>query len=286
MSPIPLINGFSEICEAYDGVLCDVWGVLHNGQRPRRGVVEALTRYREEKGGKVVLITNAPRPDTHIAEHLAEMGIPDSVYDDITSSGDVVRQHLIDSAPKKVFHIGRDDNLAHYTDLPVTFTEQDEAELILCTSLYDRRVEEPEHYRPLFEELLKSELPFLCANPDVVAEQGDKLVWCAGALAQLYSQMGGTSIIMGKPYAPIYDLAKRKLNAVAGKQIAPDRILAIGDGMPTDIKGANAQNLDVLFVSLGIHAEELGEEHSADDVMKLLGDSGLTAKAAIPRLVW
>lgn len=286
MSPIPLINGFSEICEDYDGVLCDVWGVLHNGQRPRRGVVDALTRYREQKGGRVVLLTNAPRPNTFIADHLRAMGIPDSAWDDITTSGDVVRQYLRDTQPRAIYHVGREDNASSYMDLGLKFTEAEDAELVLCTSLFDRRSETPEDYRPLFEPLIGRGVPLLCANPDVVAEQGDKLVWCAGALAKLYGEMGGNAIIMGKPHAPIYDLAVARLAGKCDRALDSSRILAIGDGMPTDVKGANGQQIDCLFVTQGIHAEALGENPTAEDVTKLLSENGLHAKAAINRLVW
>lgn len=283
-----LISGLNEIASQYSAVLCDVWGVLHNGVAAIPGAHEALTAFRQETGGKVVLITNAPRPAPEIREQLARLGVADTAYDDIVTSGDVTQELLAGQVGKSMYHIGPDRDLPLYDGMGLSFSGDADAEVVSCTGLFNDESETPDDYRDQLAALVKRGVPMICANPDIVVERGDKLIWCAGALARLYEDLGGTVSILGKPHAPIYDAAQRRLAKLAGEPVDPTKILAIGDGLPTDIRGAVSQDLDVLFITAGIHASDFGPTDAPDEalVRRRLLEEGLRARAAIPRLVW
>ncbi|KZL18720.1 UMP phosphatase [Pseudovibrio axinellae] len=278
------ISGLHQIAEEFTGILCDVWGVLHNGVSAFPEAITALETYRKHYGRPVVLITNAPRPAHEIAAHLQRMGVPESCYDSIVSSGDVVQADLRELEGARVYHIGPQKNHGLFHGVNFEFVGPEAADVIVCSGLNDRETEEPEDYRDHFEELLKLDLTLICANPDIVAEQGDKLVWCGGALAKLYEEMGGHVVITGKPFHPIYDLARSKLNAHAGKMLDRSEILAIGDGIPTDIKGAYTQGISALFLTDGIHAAELADNFDA--VRPTLQAEGLETHSFMGRLNW
>ncbi|NVK34454.1 MAG: TIGR01459 family HAD-type hydrolase [Rhodobacteraceae bacterium] len=283
-----LVPGLGAIASNYDGILCDVWGVLHNGVASFQDAVTALQTFRKETGGSVVLITNAPRPNPPIREQLASLGVPDDAYDDIVTSGDVTRQLLEENAGSKLFRIGPERDYTLYEGTGVILSSADEAELIGCTGLFDDEVETPDDYTELLQGFVKRGLKMICANPDIVVERGNRLIWCSGALARDYEAMGGDVAIVGKPFTPIYKSAQAKLSAVRGGDVAQNRILAIGDGLPTDIKGACQENLDVLFITGGIHAADFGPTDAPDEalVLERLAKEGLRATAAVPRLVW
>ncbi|WP_299810986.1 TIGR01459 family HAD-type hydrolase [uncultured Roseibium sp.] len=284
-----LTDGLRALAPSYKGILCDVWGVLHNGVTAFEEAHKALQTYREETGGKVVLITNAPRPAKQVGEMLASMGVPEQTYDSIISSGDVTRDVLIAQGRKTLLHIGPDRDQPLYRDLEATFTSNDEeAEAISCTGLADDETETPDDYRDRLQKLADRKLPMICANPDIVVERGDRLVWCAGALARLYEDLGGEVTILGKPHAPIYQAAMKRFETLGVENIRKEDVLAIGDGLPTDIRGAVSQDIDVLFITAGIHASDFGpsdfpEEHL---IRSRLTEEGLRARAVLPRLQW
>lgn len=256
------IANLAEISGGYDAIFCDVWGVLHNGVRSWTAAWKALAREREA-GRAVVLITNAPRPKGPVSEQLASLGVPDGAYDDIVTSGDVTRA-LIGENARMVFHIGPDRDMSLYDGLDVELVEEREAATVVCTGLYDDDTETPADYTEMLQRLRARNLPFICANPDIVVERGDRLVYCAGALAKDFGMMGGRTLIAGKPHAPIYREAMARASAVLGREVARDRVLAIGDGLTTDVKGAMDYGLDLLFVSDGIHAREYGAPGAPD----------------------
>lgn len=278
-----LIEGLSEIADRYDALLCDAWGVIHNGVEIFDGVPEALIAFRE-KFGPVVILTNAPRPSTIIPGQLDRLGMPRAAWDDIATSGDATRAAIEEYLPKPAYRLGpgKDDPL--FEDLPIEFTDLEEAGFIICTGLKDELREEPESYRPFFERAVALGLPMVCANPDIVVNWGGRIIWCAGALAQIYEELGGHVVYGGKPYAPIYDLAIKRIDAIRKRPTDRARILAIGDGLKTDIAGANAQGLDVLFVggAGGIHQGEF----TAEAVSAQLSKAGLTAIGAMAGLRW
>lgn len=284
-----LVEGLRSLAPSYKGILCDVWGVLHNGVAAFHHAHKALRTYREETGGKVVLITNAPRPAKQVGEMLAELGVPETTYDAIVTSGDVTRDVLKAQGSKTMLHLGPNRDQPLYWDLEARFTSRDEeAEAISCTGLEDDENETPDDYRDRLQKLAERKLPMICANPDILVERGERLIWCAGALARLYEDLGGEVIILGKPHAPIYQAALQELERLSGEKIDKRDVLAIGDGLPTDIRGAVSQDIDVLFITAGIHAADFGPSDAPDEhlIRRRLAEEGLRASAALPRLWW
>lgn len=286
LSP-PRIPGLSTLAKDYDAVLCDVWGVIHNGVAAFPAACEALVRFREA-GGRVVLLTNAPRPAEPIFEQLVRLGVPRKAWDDVLTSGDVTREILMARPERAIFHIGPDRDLALYRDLPIELVEADRAEAVVATGLFDDTVETPDDYRTRLAALAERRLPMICANPDIVVKRGTKRVWCAGALARVYEEYGGEVALIGKPYAPVYEEARLRLAAVCGRPFDHLRVLAIGDGLPTDIRGAYTQKIDVLFVTSGIHGADFGSLDDPDPkrIEIRLMDEELAVTAMVPRLVW
>ncbi|SDT91520.1 TIGR01459 family HAD-type hydrolase [Stappia sp. ES.058] len=283
-----LVPGLSALAPGYKAVLCDVWGVLHNGVSAFPKACEALQRYRAETGGKVVLITNAPRPSPPILEQLARLYVPRDAFDAVVTSGDVTRAQLQAHGDVPVMHIGPERDHSLFEGLDLTLTDEAGAGQAVCTGLVDDERETPEDYRALLERMIARDLPLLCANPDIVVERGDTLIWCAGAIARLYEDLGGRVIILGKPHAPIYEAALARVAELAGEPVAKADILAIGDGLPTDIRGAVANEIDVLFITGGIHGADFGLTGAPVEslVRKRLEEEGLRARAAIAGLVW
>ena len=283
-----MITGFSTLAEAYDGVICDVWGVLHNGVSPYPAAAEALSRFRA-LGKAAVLLTNAPRPAKAVEELLSRQYAIDSTsYDEIVTSGSVARKVFESESRRRVFHLGPSHNLGLFEGLDVELVGEDEAEYVALTGLFDDETETAETYRPMFLRFIERGLKVYCANPDVIVERGHRLVYCAGALAQLYVELGGDATIIGKPYKPVYDAALAAIGRALGRPVDKSRVLAIGDGLPTDIKGAWNQGIDVLMVTAGIHGADFGDLLSPDPVRLAarLDAEGLGIRAAIPRLVW
>jgi HAD superfamily hydrolase (TIGR01459 family) len=286
---IPLISGLSKLADNYDALLCDVWGVLHNGQVAYPGVADALVRFRA-KGGTVLLLSNAPRPSMQLPAMLERMGIAGSAYNGILTSGDATKTFIsTHELGTRCYSIGpgRDNNL--FDDTGVQQVAAEDAEFIVVTGPFNDNEEGPEDYREPFKPLVARGLPFVCANPDIVVERGDRHIYCAGALAGLYEELGGRVIYFGKPHRPIYDIARTRLAELRGETIADHRILAVGDGIATDIKGAAAAGLDALFISGGIAAAECGDSPEMPDglrVAQFCARAGLEPIAAAGRLAW
>ena len=280
-------TSFSKLADNYDAVLSDVWGVVHNGVVATPSACEALTRFRE-RGGTVMLITNAPRPGRTVIHFIDKVGVPHSAYDGIVSSGDVTRSVMQARPDKNVFHIGPDRDLPIFDGLDLNFVPIDKADYVVCTGLANDDVETPETYRALLTDMRNRGLFMLCGNPDLVVERSDRLIYCAGALADLYGTLGGEVLYAGTPHRPIYDLALEQVAKVRGKPVALNRVLAIGDSIRTDLKGAIGHGLDCLFVTAGIHAEELGDRHAPDPeaLRKIFAEAGVAPKAVTPRLQW
>lgn len=278
------IQTLSEISDGYDVILCDVWGVLHNGVRSWPAASSALAAERK-RGKAVVLVTNAPRPNGPVSEQLAALGVPDTAYDDIVTSGDVTRALIRDTA-RRIFHIGPDRDYSLYVGLDIELCEEREASSVVCTGLYDDDTETPDDYREMLQRLRARDMPFICANPDIVVERGDDLLYCAGALARDYGLMGGRTLIAGKPHKPVYDEVLSKAAAVLGRDIDKSRVLAIGDGITTDVKGAMDYGLDFIFITDGIHAREYGRpgEPDTDHLAAFLSDFDADPVATMTKL--
>jgi len=287
MSVPPIIPHFSTLAPDYDVLLSDVWGVVHNGLAAFPHACDALMRARA-RGATVVLITNAPRPSVVVARQLEKLHVPRETYDAIVSSGDVTRA-VIESRPgQSLYHLGPERDRSIFADLDVRFAPLESADYVVCSGLDDDETETPDDYRARLEIMLKRKLFMVCGNPDVVVERGPQLVYCAGAIADLYATMGGEVLYAGKPYRPIYDMALDKAQAASGQRAALSRVLAIGDSVRTDLKGARAAGVDFLFVTSGIHAEELGGRERPDG--KLLkttfAAAGEMPKAVMRELTW
>jgi len=287
MTAPALAAGLSELAPRYDALLCDVWGVIHNGRESFPVAFAALAHYRAERG-PVILISNSPRPHGPVIDQLDGLGVPREAWSHIVTSGDATRLLLAERAPGPAWKIGPDRDDALYEGLAVRFSDLADARFISVTGPYDDENDEPADYRDRFVACIARGLELVCANPDIVVQRGDKLIYCGGALAQLYESLGGRVTMAGKPYKAIYDLSLAKAAEALGAPPDLARVLCIGDGLPTDIRGANARGLDVLFVASGIHGgETIGPDGlNAAAVADLLHQAGLTATYAIADLVW
>jgi HAD superfamily hydrolase (TIGR01450 family) len=277
------IENFAEITSHYDAVFCDVWGVLHNGVSPFPKAAAALQAAREA-GLAVVLITNSPRIAPLVVDQLRNIGIQDEAYDRIVTSGDVTRG-LIAEGPKKVFLLGPDRDIAIIEGIGVTRVSAEEADCVVCTGFFDDETETPEDYTDMLKAFQARDVPLICANPDLIVERGHKMIPCAGAMAAYYDQLGGKTRIAGKPHKPIYDAVLSVAREMRG-DLKMDRILAIGDGMPTDVRGALDYGLDLLYISGGIHAAEYTLNGETDEAIltAYLEREKATPKWWMPRL--
>ncbi len=286
-----VIRSLDEIADRYDALFCDLWGCVHDGVRAYPAAVAALQRFRQ-KGGAVVLVTNAPRAWREVKKQLVKWQVPDDAWDAIATSGDSARAAMFEGfVGSKVYYIGTEHDLTFFEPMeiiadPVTIERVPlaEAEGIVCTGPTDPHAD-PAVWRPDFLYAKQKGLKLLCANPDVVVDRGDTREWCAGALARLYTEMGGESLYFGKPHPPIYDLARRRLAKI--RPVEESRILCVGDGIHTDIQGGIAEGLDTLFITGGLAADRFGPDVENPDpalVQAYLDAEMLGATKAIGRL--
>ncbi len=291
-----VLTSLGEICERYDAVLCDIWGVLHNGVHSFAAAAEALRNLRL-LGKPVTLITNAPRPKAEVAAQLASLGISSEFYDAIATSGDVCAAAIVERSPQLPFLIGPDRDLPVFSAATamargrkITPVPLEQADFAVCTGLVDDTTETPADYEALLVALRAKNLPMICANPDLVVYRGEQLVYCAGALAERYEEMGGEVEQAGKPYAAIYRLALGLLERARKRPLDLDRVLAIGDAMHTDIAGATAMGLDSLLITEGIHRKELHEGEGgpldAEGYRQFVDDHATSPVYRMNRLAW
>lgn len=279
-----VLSSLDAVLDRYDAVLCDVWGVIHNGRRAYPAACAALTRFRTA-GKRVVLITNVPKPRGPIPAQLDRAGVPREAWDAVVTSGDAIRAELALRAPGPMFKIGPDDyDRELWEGLGLAQSALADARFIGISGLNDDN-ETPADYAGVLREARARDLELLCANPDIIVQFGDRMIWCAGAVARDYEALGGRVIMAGKPYPPIYELAYRELDGL-GVKADKSRILAIGDGVPTDLLGANRQGLDVLFVASGMHGETLWTDGVLDPakVEAALATEGAKATYAMSAL--
>jgi HAD superfamily hydrolase (TIGR01459 family) len=283
-----IIDRFAPLRRTYDVLLCDVWGVVHNGLESFPAACDALRRFRQS-GGTVILITNAPRPGASVGRILDRLNVPRDAYDAIVSSGDVTRSVVESRLGQRIFHLGPERDVPIFSGLNVTFAPAETADYVVCSGLFDDTREKPDDYRELLAAMRARSLFMLCANPDIVVERGEDLIYCAGALADAYADIGGEVLYCGKPHAPIYETAIGQAARVRGGE-APslNRVLAIGDSIRTDLKGAAMFGIDCLFVVSGIHAADI-RGAGADDLAglaEMFGAAGLAPKAVMRKLAW
>lgn len=277
------INALSEIFSQYDVILCDVWGVLHNGVDAFHEASRALAAAREA-GVTVVLITNSPRPNAGVRVQIRGLGVLDESYDAIVTSGDVTRS-LITAGPKPIYFIGAERDLTLLEGLDVEMVSAANAEAVVCAGFFDDETETPETYRATLEQLAARGVPFVCANPDLVVERGHRLIPCAGAIAKLYEELGGETRVSGKPHKSIYMASLTEAKAARGP-FDMSRVIAIGDGMPTDVLGAQTFGLDLLYIADGIHSRDYTVKDKIDTgkLTAFLKEQGATPKYWMPKL--
>ncbi|NNM72483.1 TIGR01459 family HAD-type hydrolase [Enterovirga aerilata] len=285
---VEFVTRFEALAPRYDLLLCDVWGVLHDGLRAFPDAGSALQRYREG-GGRVILVSNAPRPGSSVAAQLDGLGVPRAAYDAIVTSGDLTRAAVIRRGDDPLHHIGPERDLPLFDGLPVRFASLEEADYVVCTGLFDDEHETVADYAPTLRRMRERGLWMVCANPDIVVERGHQLVLCAGALAAAYEALGGETYTGGKPHRPIYEEAAALGAKLIGRDPSASRILAIGDAIRTDVAGGRSFGVDVLLVARGIHAADIGYRPGKVDesqALAWLAAQDFQPTALAPELVW
>ena len=255
MTTLRFAEHLRDLVAGVDVLLSDIWGVVHNGLVAFPEACEALHTFRS-RGGTVILITNAPRPADSVQRQLRKLDVADETYDAIVSSGDLTRNFVAGHPGQKMFWIGPERDSSIYRGLDVGLVPLEQANYIVCTGLFDDETESAENYRAMMLEARERQLTLVCANPDIVVERGDRLIYCAGAIAELYLELGGEVIFYGKPHRPIYERAMALAAERRGQAVPLSRVLAIGDSVRTDLTGAHGFGIDCLFVTRGIHSEE------------------------------
>ena len=283
-----IITSLSDISDRYDVLFCDLWGCLHNGHTPFDAAVEALRAFKA-KGGTVLLLTNSPRPRASVERQLQKIGVPRECWDVIASSGDSARAAMLRGlVGQNVWFIGDPSDQSFFAPMEIVGEAPEirkvaleDAQGIVCTGPFDPTAD-PSVMRPQFLYAIAKGLKLLCANPDIVVDRGETREWCAGALAALYTEMGGESLYFGKPHAPIYELARMRL-AQIGVDVAPDRVLAVGDGIRTDILGAMGDETDALFITGGLARSETAttDQPNPDLLARYLQDAQIEALYSI-----
>jgi HAD superfamily hydrolase (TIGR01459 family) len=278
------VEKLRDVVGGVEVVLSDIWGVVHNGLESFPEACAALHTYRQQ-GGVVILITNAPRPADSVQRQLRKLGVADETYDAIVSSGDLTRHFVADHPGKKLYWVGPERDGSIHRGLDPVMSDLDGADYIICTGLFDDETESAEDYRPMLAKALARKVPLICANPDIVVERGDRLIYCAGAIAELYRELGGEVVFYGKPHRPIYERAMALAAERRGRPAELSHVLAIGDSVRTDLTGAHGFGIDCLFVTRGIHSEEFAgiEQLDPASVKELFGHP---PKALMRELRW
>ncbi len=284
MTTLRFVERLRDLVDGVEVILSDIWGVVHNGLEAFPEACAALRSYRSQ-GGTVILITNAPRPADSVQRQLRKLGVADDAYDAIVSSGDLTRHYVADHPGRKLFWLGPERDSSIHRGLDPVLAPLEDADYIVCTGLLDDETESAEDYRPMMEKARERKLTLICANPDIVVERGDRLIYCAGAIAELYRELGGEVIFYGKPHRPIYERAMALAAERRGHAVEQKRVLAIGDSVRTDLAGAHGFGIDCLFVTRGIHSEEF-EGIDQLDTASLKELFGHPPKALMRELNW
>jgi HAD superfamily hydrolase (TIGR01459 family) len=279
---IPILTSIAELTPSCDAWIVDIWGVMHNGRRAFDAAGESCRRFRAA-GGLVVLLSNAPRPFTAVIDHMTSLGVDPAAYDAGVTSGDATRALIEAWAGRRLLHIGPQRDLGLFAGLGVEMAPAEAAEAIVCSGLFDDTKETPADYDALLDRLAARRLPMICANPDLVVERGETLVYCAGSLAAAYAVRGGEVRYAGKPHLPIYERTFAEIARLAGRPVPKERMLAIGDGLDTDLKGAHAAGLRSVFIASAVH---LPGELNARTLADLFATRPFAPIAALPALVW
>ncbi|MGH7486765.1 MAG: TIGR01459 family HAD-type hydrolase [bacterium] len=278
----PILSSIAPLAETSEAWIVDIWGVMHNGARAHAAAGDACWRFRA-RGGIVVLLSNAPRPFSAVIPHMTSLGVDPDAYDTGVTSGDATREMIAEWQGRPLFHIGPERDRGLFEGYEVRFSAPDAAEVVICSGLYNDSTETPADYAKLFDVLLARQVPMICANPDIMVERGEELLYCAGALAADYEAKGGRVTYAGKPHIPIYDRTLREIARLKGRPVAKENILCIGDGVETDLNGAYNAGFRSVFIASPIF---LPEGLSAPALAKLFADRPFSPIAALPALMW
>jgi HAD superfamily hydrolase (TIGR01459 family) len=281
-APIPIVSSISALAASSDAWIVDIWGVMHNGARAHAAAVAACRHFRS-RGGTVVLLSNAPRPFANVITHMSSLGVDPAAYDGGVTSGDATRDMIAHWQGKPLLHIGPERDKPLFAGFDVRLASADNAEVIICSGLYDDTRETPADYAGLFDGLAARTVPMICANPDITVERGEDIIYCAGALAAAYAARGGSVIYAGKPHAPIYDRALGEIVRIRGSAVGKDRILCIGDGPDTDLLGAHRTGLRSVFVASPLFVPGPLDQAA---LSQLFADRPYAPEAALPALAW
>lgn len=281
-SASPILSSIAPLAETSEAWIVDIWGVMHNGARAHPAAGDACKRFRAQ-GGIVVLLSNAPRPFPAVIPHMTSLGVDPDAYDTGVTSGDATREMIANWQGRPLLHIGPERDRGLFEDYDVRFASPETAEVVICSGLNDDSKETPADYAGLFAGLLTRRVPMICANPDILVERGEQLIYCAGALAADYEAKGGKVTYAGKPYSPIYDRTLREIARLKGRVVAKENILCIGDGVETDLKGAHNAGFRSVFIASPIF---LPDGLSAPALTKLFADRAFAPIAALPALAW
>lgn len=281
---IPIIPSIAPFARTSRAWISDIWGVLHNGREAYPDAAEACRRFRRQ-GGTVVLVSNAPQRAMWVEAMLARLGIPRDAWDDIVTSGDVTRELIAPYRGQDIYHLGPDYDRGIFEGLDVTLGPLERARTVVCTGLFHDEEETPEDYRDRLTDIRRRGLDLICVNPDLVVERGTRVVYCAGALAQVYEQIGGRVLYAGKPHPPIYEEAMRRIAKARGAAVPKAEILAIGDGIRTDIAGAGRLGVRSIFIASALHVPH-GTAFDAAVLGKLFAEPGPRPVGAQAALVW
>lgn len=281
---VDIVSSIAPLAKGRKGWLVDIWGVIHNGVQPFQSAVKACRTFREEHGGRVILLSNAPRPNEAVAAQLARLGVAPQAYDGILTSGDICRQLMAVFEGQPVYHIGPDRDAGLFEGLSIERVSPGEAQGVICSGLFDDENETARDYLKPLTALAARNIPMVCANPDLTVERGGRIIPCAGAVAALYEELSGHVAYAGKPYLPIYEAAFALLDKLTGHPLDPDQILAIGDGVNTDITGAASAGIDSVYIASNVNLEGAGFD--AKSLGKLFPSAAVRPRAAMAELAW
>jgi len=284
------IAGLAEIAGRYDAALLDLWGCVHNGVRAFPGACEAMRRLRAS-GKKVIVLSNAPRRSDAVASGMAKLGVGGDLYDAVLSSGEVTWRALAERSDpwharlgRKVLHLGPERDLSLFEGSGIARAPVDHAQFVLATGPNQDHMSVDDH-QDILAAAARRHLPMVCANPDLDVIRGEARLICAGALAQCYERLGGDVRYHGKPHESIYAVAFALLGGIPRA-----RVLAVGDGVRTDILGANRAGIDSAFIAGGVHGEELGVamgDHPDEEIgARLRAEYGASPTYLFPELRW
>ena len=281
-APIPILTSIAALAESSDAWIVDIWGVMHNGARAHPAAGAACRAFRK-RGGIVMLLSNAPRPFKNVIPHMTSLGVDPDAYDGGVTSGDATRDMIADWQGKRLLHIGPERDKPLFAGYDVRLVKADDADVIVCSGLYDDARETPADYADLLAGLAARGIPMICANPDILVERGEEIIYCAGALAADYEVRGGRVTYAGKPHAPIYERTMREVARIRGRPVPKESTLCIGDGLETDLLGAHRAGFRSVFIASPIFVPEGLDEAVLE---KLFADRRFTPQAAMTALAW